>query len=370
MYHHGTQKAVRIWKGQQRHAIVTTDGSLGDVMRTVLRRRFVVASWPSSLWVLVLCWVGCGFWTHAGHCAERVRPIHIGALTDSWGPTSTIVGFRDGLVSLGYREPEDFVLGVRFTQGDRTALAVAASQIIEAGADLVFADSNSTAKAAQHATTHLPIVFASVEDPVGSGLVQSFAKPGGNITGVATRDIALAPKRLQVFHELVPTLTRVLFLYDVHDVYSAAAARLYAQAAQRLGTELIVHTVHTQAEAQMRLSQVQQDNIQGIIAPRCCGLDIAYTILEAANQQQIPTMFLTSDFWIERGALASFGLSFYDTGRRAARLVDKILKGVHPAKIPVEVNAKIEFTINVKTANALGLRIAPEVLYQADHVVR
>ena len=275
-----------------------------------------------------------------------------------------------GLVSLGYREQEDFVLGVRFTQGDRTALPIAAAQIIEAGADLVFADSTNTAKAVQHATTHLPIVFAAVEDPVGSGLVQSFAQPGGNITGVATRDIALAPKRLQVFHELVPTLKRVLFLYDVHDVYPAAAARLYEQAAQRLGMELIVHTVQTHEEAQIRLSQMQQDKIQGIIAPRCCGLDIPHTILEAANQQQIPTMFLTSDFWIERGALASFGFSFYDTGHQAARLVDKILKGVHPAKIPVEVNAGIEFTVNVKTANILGLSIAPEVLYQADHVVR
>ena len=367
---HGEQNVVRTWKGQQRDVIITVGSSTRDVTRATLLRRSGVASWLLCLWILALCWVGLGFWTYDGHCAERARPIRIGALTDSWGPTPTIVGLRDGLVSLGYREHEDFVLGVRFTQGDRTALAVAASQIVEAGADLVFADSINTAKAVQHATTHLPIVFAAVEDPVGSGLVQSFAQPGGNITGVSTRDIALAPKRLQVFHELVPTLTRVLFLYDVHDVYSAAAARLYEQAAQRLGMEMIVHIVHTPEEARTRLSQVQQDQIQGIVAPRCCGLDIAYTILEAANQQHIPTMFLTSDFWIERGALASFGFSFYDTGRQAARLVDKILKGVHPAKIPVEVNAKIEFTINLKTANALGLRIAPEVLYQADHVVR
>lgn len=329
-----------------------------------------VVLWLWGLGMFLYCWVGLSASIRHGFCAERTRPIHIGALTDSWGPTPPIVGLRDGLIGLGYREQHDFVLGVRFTQGDRTLLTVAAAQMLEAGAELLFADSNNTAKALQHVTTRLPIVFASVEDPVGSGLVQSFAKPGGNITGVATRDVALAPKRLQVFHNLVPMIKRVLFLYDIHDDYSAASAQLYQRAGQRLGLEVIVHTARTQAEVQTRLSQVQQEQIQGIIAPRCCGLDIPHMILETAHRQQLPTMFLTSDFWIERGALASFGFSFYEIGRQAARLVDKILHGIPPAQIPVEVNAKIAFTINVKTANTLGLKIAPAVVYQADHLVR
>ena len=368
--HHGRPRAVGTWPGHTRSLRITAYGSLWERARTVGVRQPVRVAWVGALWVLMLCGVVLGFWTDEGRCGERARPVQIGALTDSWGPTPPIVGFRDGLVSLGYREGQDFVLGVRFTQGNRTLLPAAAVQMVEAGADLLFADSNNTAKAVQQATTHLPIVFASVEDPVGSGLVQSFAKPGGNMTGVATRDIALAPKRLQVFHDLVPNLTRVLFLYDVHDVYSVASAQLYQQAGQRLGLDVRVASVHTPAEAQARLAQLHQEGIQGLIAPRCCGLNLVAMILEAANQQRMPSMFLTSDFWMERGALASFGFSFYDTGRQAARLADKILQGVPPAKIPVEVNARIEFTINVQTANTLGLVIPPEVLYQADRLVR
>jgi putative ABC transport system substrate-binding protein len=280
------------------------------------------------------------------------------------------VGLRDGLVDLGYQENVDFVLGIRFTQGDRTILPVAARQLVEAGPMLVFADSHSTARAVQHATTRIPIVFAAVEDPVGAGLVQSFARPGGNITGVATRDIALGPKRLQVFHALVPALTRVVFLYEATDGSAEEAAHLYQEAAQRLGMTFVAQGVRTPEDVQTRLAQVRPQEGEGLIAPRCCALDIPGLILEAATRRQIPTMFGTKTFWIEHGALASFGSSFYAAGRQAARLVDKILKGALPAEIPVEVNATIEFTINLTTADALGLVIAPDVLDEADYLVR
>lgn len=302
--------------------------------------------------------------------AEHARPVRIGALTGSWGPTPPIAGLRDGLVELGYRDDADFVLGVRFTQGDSTALAVAAQELVDAGAALLFADSNSTATAAQHATTQIPIVFAAVEDPVGSGLVQSFARPGGNITGVASLDIELGPKRLQLFHELVPGLTRVLFLYEATDVYAQQAAQGYREAARRLGIAFEEQVVHTTEQVQIMLAQLQQRQVDGILAPRCCALNIPGFILQAANEQRIPTMFAINVYWIERGALASFGSNTYLSGRQAARLVDKILRGAHPAQIPVEVNAKIQFTINLTTAAALGLAIVPDVLSQADQIMR
>lgn len=329
-----------------------------------------INGWRWSISVLFLLWVSQGLWTPNMHGAERAGPVRIGALTGSWGPTPPIVGLRDGLVELGYREEVDFFLGVRFTQGDSTAFAAAAQDLVAAGAALLFADANSTAKAAQNATTQIPIVFAAVEDPVGTGLVQSFAQPGGNITGVASLDIELGPKRLQIFQELVPALQRVLFLYDATDVYSQAAATLYREAAQRLGITLVEEVVHTSAQVQTVLAQLRQDQVDGIVAPRCCAFNIPGFILQASIQQQIPTMFVTNVYWIEREALASFGSNTYLSGRQAARLVDKILRGVPPAQIPVEVNTKIQFTINLKTVEALGLVIAPEVLYQADQLWR
>src|SRR5206468_12489769 len=116
---------------------------------------------------------------------ERTQPIKIGVLTQSWGPTPQVVGLRDGLLELGYRENEQFVLGVRFTQGDLTALPAAARELIQYGVDIIVTSEADPAKAAQMATTRIPIVFSQVSDPVGQGLIQSFARPGGNITGGA-----------------------------------------------------------------------------------------------------------------------------------------------------------------------------------------
>jgi putative ABC transport system substrate-binding protein len=302
--------------------------------------------------------------------AERTRPFLIGALNASWGSTPQVVGLRDGLLALGYRENEQFVIGVRFTQGNLTALPTVAQQLVQDGVDVIFADHDDAAKAAQQATTQIPIVFATVGDPVGQGLIHTFARPSGNITGVADLHLELGPKRLEIFREIVPGLQRILFPYHATDAYATAEVQELRTAAPRLGIVLVERGVHTQEEAQATFAAVQLGEVDGILAPRCCALNIPGFILETTAQRAIPTMFETAAFWVERGALASYGPDSYESGRQAARLVDKILKGVNPAEIPVEVNSKLELVINLKVAKALGLTIAPEVLYRADRLVR
>jgi len=305
------------------------------------------------------------------YAAERTRPLRIGALSDSWGPTPQIVGLRDGLLELGYRENEQFVLGVRFTQGDLTALPAAARDLVQYEVDLIFASDVPAAKAAQLVTTRIPIVFAGLGgNPVEMGLIQSFAQPGGNITGVANLDVDLGPKRLEVFRDLIPGLHRVLFPYDPTDASSVAAVRGYREAAGRLGIVLVEQAVQTPAEAQATLAKVRKDEVDGILQPPPIASNIPGFILETARQQGIPTMFDTAFYVEQSGGLASYGPDLFATGRQAARLVDKILKGTKPAEIPVEVNSKIEFAINLKVAKALGLTIDPVVLYQADRLVR
>ena len=301
---------------------------------------------------------------------ERTQPIKIGVLTASWGPMPQTVGLRDGLVELGYRENEQFVLGVRFTQGDLTALPVAARELVQSGVDIIFASEESPAKAAQMATTRIPIVFSQVADPVGLGLIQNFARPGGNITGVTSLQFELSPKRLKLFHEIIPGLKRILFLYDAADAHAEAEVRVYRDAAHRLGIVLVEKAMRTEEEVQATLAQISKGEVDGILAvPFSVSLNIPGFVLEATSQQAIPTMF-PSAYWVERGGLASYGSDPHETGRQAARLVDKILKGAKPAEIPVEVNTKIEFAINLKVAKALGLTIAPEVLYRADRIIR
>ncbi len=301
--------------------------------------------------------------------AERAHPIRIGVLTESWGPTAQVVGLRNGLSDLGYRENEHFVIGVRFTQGDVIALPAAARELVQNGSDIIFVSSQNSAEAARMATTRIPIVFAGPGDPVGLGLIQSFARPGGNITGVSDLDLALIPKRLEIFREIIPTLRRILFLYDKNDAYAEAEARIYRDATRRLGIVLMERLVRTEKEAQAALARVRKGEVDGILVPRNVSLNIPGFVLEANVQRAIPAMFVTG-FWVERGALASYGPLFYETGRQAARLVDKILKGASPAEIPAEVNPKIEFSLNLKAAKTLGLTIAPDVLYSADRLIQ
>jgi putative ABC transport system substrate-binding protein len=279
-----------------------------------------------------------------------------------------MVGLRDGLLALGYREEEQFVIGVRFTQGDVAVLPAAARELVEHGANLIFAHNDNTAKAAQQATSRLPIVVAG-GDPLGVGLIQSLARPGGNLTGVTDLALELGPKRLQVFQDLIPGLKRVLFSYDTDDAASVREAKVYRDAARHLGITLVERAVQTQEEAQAALAQIQKSEVDGFLVPRSLALNIPGFLVEAAAQRAMPVM-CDGAFWVERGCLASYGPDFYDSGRQAARLVDKILKGTPPAEIPVEVNAKIEFVINLKTAHALGLTIAPEVLFQANRLIR
>jgi putative ABC transport system substrate-binding protein len=144
--------------------------------------------------------------------AQHARPILIGALNASWGPTPQVIGLREGLRELGYRENEDFVIGVRFTQGDLTALA-AARQLAQDGVDIILVDHDDAAKAAHQATEWIPIVSATLGAPLEQGLIQSFAWPGGNLTEVTALHLELGPKRLEVFSEMLPGLKRLLFLY-------------------------------------------------------------------------------------------------------------------------------------------------------------
>lgn len=199
-------------------------------------------------------------------------------------------------------------------------------------------------------------------------MIQSFARPGGNMTGVTDLRLELGPKRLEVFHEIVPSLKQVLFLYDAADADAVAEARVYREAAHRLGIELVEQTVQTQEEAQATLAQISKSEVDGILQPFSLSLNIPGFVLEMSSQQAIPTMG-TISFYVERGALASYGPDYYASGRQAARLVDKILKGTKPAEIPVEVNPKIEFAINLKVAKALGLTIAPEVREEPNSCV-
>ena len=301
--------------------------------------------------------------------AQSTRLFKIGALTESWGPTPAIVGLRDGLAELGYREDKDFTIGVRFTEGKVAELLAAARDLVRHGVDvIVTTESGPTAKAAQNATTQIPIVIIGSGDPVGLGLVRSLARPGGNITGVADLDVELVPKRMEIFRELVPGLKRVLVPYDATNSDAVAQLAVHREAARRLGLTLVERPVRSEQEARATISGLRKGDADGIFSLRFLSSNIPGFILEIAPRGLMPTMFHVP-FFVERGGLASYSANTYAVGKQAARLVEKILKGAKPADLPVEQPTKFELVINRKTAQSLGLTIPPSLLLQADRLI-
>ena len=302
--------------------------------------------------------------------AQRpARLIQIGALTESWGPTPAIIGLRDGLVALGYREDKDFTIGIRFTQGESGGLLTAARELVRRGADIIVTtEGGNTAQAAKLATNRIPIVFIGGGDPVQLGLVQSLARPGGNLTGIASLDIELAPKRLEIFRELVSGLRRVLLVYDATSKSAGEQIEPYRAAARSLGLTLVERPVRSQEEAGAIISGLRKGDVDGIFAPRVLSLNIPGFIVATAVTSTIPTMF-QARFFAEQGGLASYGATDAELGRQAARLVDRILKGSKPADLPVEQPTKFELVINLKTAKSLGLTIPRPLMQRADQLI-
>ena len=233
--------------------------------------------------------------------AQSTRLVKIGALTESWGPTPAIVGLRDGLQELGYREDRDFVIGVRFTEGKVAELPAAARDLVRRGVDvIVTTESGSAAKAAQMATSQIPIVLIGSGDPVGLGLVQSLARPGGNITGIVDLDVELVPKRMEIFRELIPGLKRLLVPYDATNADAVAELTVHREAAQRLGLTLVEKPIRSEAQARATITGLRKSDADGIFAVRSLGSNIPGFILEIAARGVMPTMF-TSEFFVERG---------------------------------------------------------------------
>jgi ABC-type uncharacterized transport system substrate-binding protein len=198
--------------------------------------------------------------------------------------------------------------------------------------------------------------------------VKSWARPGANITGIADIDLELAPKRMEVFRDIVPGLKRVLFVYDAANPLASTLLRIHREAALRLGLTLVERPVQTQVEAEAVITGMRKGTVDGIVSPRLHSLNIPGFILDLGAKGTIATMFHSS-FYVERGGLASYGADRHEMGRQAARLVDKLLRGAKPADLPVERANRFELVLNLTTARALGLAIPKATLLRADRVI-
>jgi putative ABC transport system substrate-binding protein len=279
--------------------------------------------------------------------------------------------FRQALHELGYVEGQNITVEYRWSESRDEVLPALAAELVRLQVDRIFSTRGSPmARVAKQATTTIPIVFVGPADPVGAGLVESLARPGENITGLASASLDLSAKRLELLKEAMPGVTRVAVLLRAGNPFSASALREVQGAAQALGVRLQICEVHDPTELESAFVAMTHEGAEALLVLGEQMLFDHYTrIVELAAQHRIPGMFWRREF-AEVGGLMAYGSSTAAMFRRAAVFVDRILQGAKPADLPVEQPTKFELILNLKTAKALGITIPPALLLLADEVLQ
>ncbi len=235
---------------------------------------------------------------------------------------------------------------------------------------LIFTTGTRATQAAKSATSKIPIVFIHPADPAALGLVKSITAPGENVTGVAALSLQMTERRLEILREIVPKVRRVMIFYDSNNPYSRENFIASQKAARKLGLEVEEHAIKSAEELRKSISALQQREGDALFhIPDDLMESQADFIFEAAREREWPSMF-NDESWVTKGGLAGYGPNYYQMGRQGARLADKILKGAQPKDLPVERAGKFDLVINLRTANAIGITVPPEVLKRADRVIR
>jgi putative ABC transport system substrate-binding protein len=310
--------------------------------------------------------------------AEAQQPNklpRIGFLSGSGDPKTPglqLEAFRRGLQELGYIEGKNILVEYRYVEGRVDHIPSLVAELMQLKVDVFISGNLVAIRAAKQATTTIPIVMVTTADPVTAGLIDSLARPGGNITGLSRLNRDLRGKRLELLKEVVPRISRVGVLWDTSSTPELSTAfEDYETAARALKIpiqSLKVRSSNPDLEGAFR--DASKGHVSVLVTTRTAGL-VRYPkrIADLAIKNRLPSMNEGSE-WVEAGGLMSYAASDSDLFRRAATYVDKILKGTKPADLPVEQPTKFEFVINLKTAKQIGLTIPPNVLARADKVIK
>jgi ABC-type uncharacterized transport system substrate-binding protein len=312
--------------------------------------------------------------------AQAVAKVYRVGLIFTTSPVSEMAGpepvhpsaraFVQGLRALGYVEGKNLILEGRSAEGRFERFGDIVAELVRLRTDVIVAPGDVAPRAAKTVTTTVPIVMATAEDPVGAGLVQSLARPGGNVTGLM---LVVGPeiegKRLEIFREALPGVSRVAYLGSKEEKdWEGPWGQSVRTAAQALGVTLVLAEFPARQYADA-FAQVTRARAEALfVSPSLLAFADRALVVELATRARVPTMFAYRQ-QVDLGGLMSYGVNVVDNFRRAASFVDKILKGAKPADLPVERPTKFEFVINLKTAKALGLTIPPSLLARADHVI-
>ena len=280
-----------------------------------------------------------------------------------------IEAFRKALRELGYVESRDIRIERRYSEGRDERLRDLASELVALKVDVIVTWGTPAARAAKAATKTIPIVTAALLDPVGTGLVASLARPGGNLTGVTNGGAELSGKNFELLTELAPGVKRIAVLWNPANPALPVTFREAQVAAEAKKLQIQSVAVSDPNEVDRALATMNEERPGALLVLQDPMLQAhRRQIVDFVARNRLPAMYERKT-WVEAGGLMSYGVSFPDNFRRAATYVDKILKGAKPADLPVEQPTKFELVINLKTAKALGVTIPPSLLQRADQVI-
>ena len=296
----------------------------------------------------------------------RIGILITASASSVWARLET---FRQRLRELGYVEGKSIFIDYRYAEGKPERLPDLAAELVRLKVDVIVTAGPATL-AAKKASATIPIVFTAANDPLGTGLVSSLARPGGNITGLSVMAHDLDGKRLELLKEAFPKVTRVAVLWQPAGSRGNSTLTDMEAAAKALGVKLQALEVRVLEDFERAFTAARRDGAQALITSQNPLISSQQgKVLDLAAKNRLPAMYPVSEF-VEAGGLMSYAPNYADLFRRAADLVDQILKGTKPADIPIEQPKKFEFIINLKTAKNIGLTIPPNLLVRADRVIR
>jgi putative tryptophan/tyrosine transport system substrate-binding protein len=323
----------------------------------------------------ILCFVLCAIlfahWVPA-QAQQLTKVPRIGYLTGASlsAMSARTEAFRQGLRELGCVEGKNIVIEYRYGDGKTDRLNQLTAELVRLNVDVIVTGGSPATLSAKEATVTIPIVMASDADPVGSGVVASLARPGGNITGLSTLATEISGKRLELLKEIVPRLSRVAVFGTSTYPGNAQALKEMELATGAFGVKLQYLDVLDPKDIGTAFREASKGRADAVLVLASSVLFSQRTqIADLVLKSRVPAIYPGAEY-VEDGGLMSYGVSVADLYRRAATYVDKILKGAKPADLPVEQPKKFEFTINLKAAKQIGLTIPPNVLARADKVIR
>jgi putative tryptophan/tyrosine transport system substrate-binding protein len=323
--------------------------------------------------VITLLGGAAAAWPLATHAQQTGRTRRIGFLTSS-SPVVSIessyhAGLLRGMRELGYVVGKDFIVEWRFAEGKLERFAEFAAELVRLNVDVFVLGTPTAVPAVREATSSIPIVMGFSTDPVGNGFIASLARPGGNITGLASSQDDAVPKQMELLTMIVPDLSRIGLLVDPSSPNSSPIVKNAQAVAGNAGLVLVPAEARNLQEVEGAFATLTNERVGAVIGV-AGSVTFFYRerIAQLALKHRLPSIFPLREF-VEAGGLMSYGESLFDFYRRAAVYVDKIFKGAKPADLPVEQPTRLFLIINRKTADAIGVNIPVPLLVRADEVI-